>query len=79
MPDVSITKEDIMRELMRSVAKGRMKALGADRVNRRLKMTDQNGVPNWRRVLTGDLAARGESAIRVKKALKSRKIRRVEK
>lgn len=51
-----------MRELMRSVAKGRMKAPGADRVNRRLKMTDQHGVPNWRRVLTGDLAKRGAAA-----------------
>lgn len=68
-----------MRELMRSVAKGRMKALGADRINRRLKMTDQHGVPNWRRVLTGDLAAKGEAAIRTRKVLKNRRLRRVEK
>lgn len=72
-----------MRELMRSVAKGRMKAMGLDRINRRMRVestvVDGRGVKNWRRVLTGDLAAKGESAIRVKKALKSRKIRRVEK
>ena len=71
-----------MRELMRSVAKGRMKAMGLDRINRRMRVestvADGRGVKNWRRVLTGDMAARGESAIRVKKALKSRKIRRVE-
>ena len=82
MPDVSITKEDIMRELMRSVAKGRMKAMGLDRINRRMSPNQSqkgNVVFGWRRVISGDMAARGESAIRVKKALKSRKIRRVEK
>lgn len=66
-----------MRELMRSVAKGRMKALGADRINRRLRMTDQHGVPNWRRVLTGDLAKRGEAAQRMNGLKAKRKLKKV--
>lgn len=69
-----------MRELMRSVAKGRMKAMGLDRINRRMSLTPgAYTVPVWRRVLTGDLAAKGEAAIRVKKVLKNRRLRRVEK
>ena len=53
-----------MRELMRSVAKGRLKALGADRINRRMNVTagGPGNIPNWRRVLTGDLAKRGAAA-----------------
>ena len=66
-----------MRELLRSVAKGRMKALGADRINRRLKMTDNNGVPNWRRVIDGDLAKRAEGAQRMNGLKARRKLRRV--
>lgn len=66
-----------MRELMRSVAKGRLKALGADRINRRIRVTDQYGTPNWRRVLTGDLAKRGEAAQRMEGLKAKRKLRRV--
>ena len=66
-----------MRELMRSVAKGRLKALGADRINRRLRVTDQHGAPNWRRVLTGDLAKRAEGAQRMNGLKAKRKLRRV--
>ena len=66
-----------MRELMRSVAKGRLKALGADRINRRLRVTDQHGTPNWRRVLTGDLAKRAEGAQRMEGLKAKRKLRRV--
>lgn len=71
-----------MRELMRSVAKGRMKALGMDRINRRMSHNQnqkENVVFGWRRVLTGDLAAKGEAAIRTRKVLKNRRLRRVEK
>lgn len=68
-----------MRELMRSVAKGRLKSLGADRINRRLKMTDQHGTPNWRRVIDGDLAKRAEGAQRMNGLKAKRKMRRVQK
>ena len=64
---------------MRSVAKGRLKALGADRINRRMNMTNQHGVPNWRRVLTGDLAKRAEGAQRMEGLKAKRKLRRVQK
>lgn len=70
-----------MRELMRSVAKGRMKALGADRINRRLNVestvADGHGVPNWRRVLTGDLAKRAEGAQRMEGLKAKRKLKKV--
>lgn len=70
-----------MRELMRSVAKGRLKALGADRINRRMRVestvVDGRGVKNWRRVLTGDLAKRGEAAQRMNGLKAKRKLRRV--
>lgn len=67
-----------MRELMRSVAKGRMKALGMDRINRRMSPNQSqkgNVVFGWRRVLTGDLAQRGAAAqssagIKAKRKLK---------
>lgn len=68
-----------MRELMRSVAKGRLKSLGADRINRRMNMTDQHGTPNCRRVLTGDLAKRAEGAQRMEGLKAKRKLRRVQK
>lgn len=66
-----------MRELMRSVAKGRLKALGADRINRRIRVTDQYGTPNWRRVLTGDLAKRAEGAQRMEGLKAKRKLKKV--
>lgn len=68
-----------MRELMRSVAKGGLKALGADRINRRMSVTAGGPgiMPNWRRVLTGDLAKRGEAAQRMEGLKAKRKLRRV--
>jgi len=69
-----------MRELMRSVAKGRLKALGADRINRRMSVTGPGGpggVKNWRRVLTGDLAKRAEGAQKLEGIKAKRKLRRV--
>lgn len=67
-----------MRELMRSVAKGRLKALGADRINRRMNMTDQHGTPNLRRVIDGDLAKRAEGAQRMNGLKAKRKLKKVQ-
>lgn len=70
-----------MRELMRSVAKGRLKALGADRINRRMNMTGPGGpggMKNWRRVLTGDLAKRAEGAQRMEGLKAKRKLKKVQ-
>lgn len=70
-----------MRELMMSVAKGRLKSLGADRINRRMNVTagGPGNMPNWRRVLTGDLAKRAEGAQRMEGLKAKRKLRRVQK
>ena len=71
-----------MRELMRSVAKGRLKALGMDRINRRMSHNQTqkgNVVFGWRRVLTGDLAKRAEDAQRMEGLKAKRKLRRVQK
>ena len=70
-----------MRELMRSVAKGRLKALGADRINRRMSVLagGTGNMPNWRRVIDGDLAKRAEGAQRMNGLKAKRKLRRVQK
>ena len=71
IPGADITKDERkMRELRRSVAKGRMKALGLDRINRRMS--------HWKKFIdVGEYAEKGDAAVRVKNRL--RKIRRVEK
>lgn len=68
-----------MRELMRSVAKGRLKSLGADRINRRMNVTagGPGNMPNCRRVLTGDLAKRAEGAQRMEGLKAKRKLKKV--
>ena len=47
-----------MRKYRRQVAKARLRALGIDRVNRRMGWV-QDGIVNWRRALTGET---GEAA-----------------
>lgn len=69
-----------MRELMRSVAKGRMKALGMDRINRRMSHNQNqkgNVVFGWRRVIDGDLAKRAEGAQRMEGLKAKRKLKKV--
>ena len=50
-----------IRSAKRQIAKARMKALGIDRTNRRMRI-DRGGGKIWRRVLTGDLAQKAEEA-----------------
>ena len=56
-----------LRKYERQVAKARLKAIGVDRVNRRLKVTDENGLVIWRKVLADDKAhdaqAQGKKAV----------------
>lgn len=70
-----------MRKYKRQVAKDRMAALGIDRVNRRFA-TVQDGLPNWRRALTGDT---GISALKaqvragmIAASMRKRKITKIE-
>lgn len=49
-----------MRELKRSVAKARMRVIGLDRINRRMK-TEIEGQKLWRKILT-DKDAHNEQA-----------------
>lgn len=51
-----------MRKHQRQIAKARMAALGIDRINRKLKIRNPDGVQNWRRILTGDIAEAAERA-----------------
>ena len=66
-----------MRKLQRQIAKARLKAMGVGSVNRKMRMTDQYGVPLLRRVLTGDLKGRAEVAQRSAGIKAKRKMRRV--
>lgn len=64
-----------MRKYLRQIAKARMKAMGMDRVNRRMSPNQSqkgNVVFGWRRVIDGDLANAAEN----KQAEGGRKLRR---
>ena len=52
-----------MRKYLRQIAKARMKAMGMDRINRRMSPNQAqkgNVVFGWRRVIDGDLAQAAE-------------------
>ena len=64
-----------MRKYLRQIAKARMKAMGMNRVNRRMSPNQSqkgNVVFGWRRVIDGDLANAAEN----KQAEGGRKLRR---
>ena len=65
-----------MRKYLRQVAKARMKAVGVDRVNRRMSKNSQNGKAIWREFLWGEFAAQATKA-QIRPKLK-RKIRKIE-
>lgn len=50
-----------IRSIERQIARARMKAMGVGDVNKKLGGT-KDGVQNWRRVLTGDMATQGLAA-----------------
>lgn len=66
-----------MRKYRRQIAKARLKALGADRVNRKLGIV-RNGLPLWR-VLTEGKTGQEAEAVQIGTAIapkKARKLRR---
>ena len=71
-----------MRKYRRQVAKARLRAIGVDRVNRRLKVVDTDtGLAIWRNVLADDKAhdeqAKGRKPVYLTRK-PNRKIRKVE-
>ena len=58
-----------LRKYKRQVAKARMRALKIDKVNRRFARV-QDGVKNWRRVLTGETGEAGRKALEIGKKRK---------
>lgn len=63
-----------MRKYRRQVAKERLRAIGVDRVNRRLKVQSE-GVAIWRKVLADDKAHDAQAKGR-KPVYKNRKARK---
>lgn len=51
-----------MRKYQRAVAKARMKAMGIERVNRRMSRKVENGKTLWREILWGAYAAEARRA-----------------
>ena len=65
-----------LRKYKREIAKARMKALGVDRVNKRMGVVNQ-GVVNWKRALYGDSGEAGRRAQRSHAIRSRRKIRKI--
>ena len=69
-----------MRKYLRQIAKARMKAMGMDRINRRMSVTgtgDNMKTPAWRRVIDGDMAGTAERALLGQGIRSTRKLRKV--
>lgn len=77
-----------LRAIKRQMAKARLAVMGVGNVNRKLKLTKEDGVPNWKKALFGKT---GESAHKAqmiagrkikakdeaRKVLKNRKVKKV--
>lgn len=61
-----------LRAIKRQVAKARLTAMGLDRINKRLSYVSSDGLPNWRKAITGES---GEAAHK-KQMTEGRKIKR---
>ena len=66
-----------MRKYYRELAKGRMHSVGIGNVNRKLKRRNGKGLVFWREIIFGSLAKEAE-AIQLRKKVKSRKLRKLE-
>ena len=64
------------RSIKRQIAKGRMKAMGVGNVNKKLGGV-KAGVPNWKRVLYGDMSSQGLAAQLCQGIRSKRKLRKV--
>ena len=69
-----------LRRQKRDIAKARLKVIGVDRVNRRLKTTTETGEVIWRKVLADDKAhdeqAKGKKPVKLLSKSK-RKVQKV--
>ena len=67
-----------IRSIERQIAKSRMAAMGVGNVNKKVSGR-KDDVPNWKRVLSGDMAKQGLAAQLGHGVRSKRKIRRVSK
>ena len=67
-----------IRSIEWQIAKSRMAAMGVGNVNKKVSGV-KGGVPNWKRVLYGDMAKKGLAAQLGQAVRSKRKIRRVSK
>lgn len=65
-----------MRKYLRSVAKARLKVLGAEKVNKKMGRRNAKGNPLWKEVLFGEYAKQAEAKQRSQGIKAKRKIRR---
>ena len=66
-----------MRKYYRQIAKARMKAMGIDRINRKMRRVNGKGIKLWRAFVFGEYAEHGAAALRSQGIRNKRKIRRV--
>ena len=77
-----------LRSIKRQIARGRMAAMGLDRINKRLSYMSSDGLPNWRKALEGESGEAAHKAqlmagLKIKqredarKSMKKRKVRKV--
>ena len=69
------------RAIKRQVAKARLRVIGVDRVNRRMKTTTEDGAVIWRKILTDkqahDEQAKGKKPVKLLKKTNNRKVKKV--
>ena len=66
-----------MRKYLRQVAKARMKAMGVERINRRMRRENADGKKLWKEFLFGKYADKSAAALRSQGIKSRRKIRRI--
>ena len=77
-----------LRKQRREIAKARMAVIGLDRINKRMSYISSDGLPNWRKAITGDSGKSAHKAQLMdglkrkqredaRKSLAKRKIRKV--
>lgn len=62
------------RNIKRQIAKARMKVIGIDRINRRMKEKNHDGVPNWKVALQDERAHMAQTAYGRKNRRKIKKV-----
>lgn len=63
-----------LRAFKRQIAKARLAVIGVDRVNRKLSLTNKDGLQNWRVALTDEQAHRKQTAYSRRNKRKLRKV-----